>query len=222
MTVQTLPKQPVFYSKQIVRMLVVSSDTYPATRVDVTVLFGEQLAARGHKIDWILQSERHCEKSFVTEWGGGRVWVGATDLGDSLFHRIRKHVLGILHDLTLFSRLRTGDYELIEVKDKFISGLFAALAARWYGKRFVYWLSYPFPEEYLFRSRDPAERYARLYRVRGLVFGYILYKWLLPRADHVFVQSEQMRRDVAAKGISIEKMTAVPMGIQADKIVERG
>ncbi len=203
-------------------MLVVSSDTFPPTRVDVVALFGEQLAGRGHVIDWILQSEHSCSSSHAVSWSGGTVWVGATDLGDSLYHRTRKHALGILHDLSLFSRMRTGRYDLIEVKDKFISGIFAVLAARLYGKRFVYWLSYPFPEEYLYRAQDPSERFARLYRIRGLAFKFILYKMLLPRADHIFVQSEQMRRDIAAEGIPIEKMTPVPMGVRLEAIVSAG
>ena len=67
------------------RLLMVSSDTYPPTRVDVAVMFGVELAARGHRTDLILQSEATCPKSYVTAWGGGRVWVGATDLGSSLF-----------------------------------------------------------------------------------------------------------------------------------------
>jgi glycosyltransferase involved in cell wall biosynthesis len=47
-------------------------------------------------------------------------------------------------------------------------------------------------------------------------FGFLLYRVLLPAADHVFVQSEQMRRDIAAKGIPLAKLTAVPMGIKLD------
>src|SRR5262245_348115 len=49
-----------------VSLLVVSSDTYPPTRVDVTVLFGEELAGRGHHIDWVLQSEAACARDYVT------------------------------------------------------------------------------------------------------------------------------------------------------------
>jgi glycosyltransferase involved in cell wall biosynthesis len=44
----------------------------------------------------------------------------------------------------------------------------------------------------------------------------MLYRILMPAADHVFVQSEQMRRDVAAEGIPFDKLTAVPMGIKLD------
>jgi glycosyltransferase involved in cell wall biosynthesis len=80
----------------------------------------------------------------------------------------------------------------------------------------VYWLSFPFPEFYLTQARDGLAPYPWLYRLRGLGFQLMLYKILLPAADHVFVQSEQMRRDVAAHGIPLSKLTAVPMGIKMD------
>ncbi|HEX5419011.1 MAG TPA: glycosyltransferase family 4 protein [Gammaproteobacteria bacterium] len=197
-------------------LLVVSSDCYPPSVVDVSVLFGEELAGRGHRIDWLMQSETDCEEAYALRWGGGTVWVGPTDRGASLLHRLRKHARSIAHDLKLFGLLRKGDYDLIEVKDKFVSGLFAAAAARLFGKHFVFWLSYPFPEDYLYRARSGVARYPLLYRIRGAAFAMLLYRVLLPRADHIFVQSEQMRRDVAAKGIARTKMTAVPMGIKLE------
>jgi glycosyltransferase involved in cell wall biosynthesis len=199
------------------RWLVVTSDTYPPTRVDVAVLFGVELGGRGHRTDLILQSEAACPSSYMTQWAGGSVWVGATDLGGSLLSRIRKHILGLMNDLRMFSRLRTGGYDALEVKDKFLSGVLAWLACRLSGKPFVYWLSYPFPEHYLHRARDGTARYPFLYRVRGRTFEWLLYRWLLPVADHVFVQSEEMRRQIGARGIPLAKMTAVPMGVRADQ-----
>ncbi len=197
-----------------IRMLVISSDTFPPTRVDVAVLFGEELAARGHQIDWILQSEAHLDHGFATPWGGGTVWVTPVDRRPSLYSRIRKHVMGVWHDARLFALLRSGRYDLIEVKDKFLSGLLALGAARWYRRKFVFWLSYPFPEHYLSRARDGTAPYPLLYRLRGTAFAVLLYRILLPAADHVFVQSEQMRRDVHEHGIPLDKMTAVPMGVR--------
>jgi len=198
------------------RLLVVSSDPYPPTRVDVSVLFGVELAQRGHRIDWILQSEAACSRAYTTEWGGGTAWVGAMDMGGSLFSRLRKHALGLVNDLRLFARLRSTRYDVLEVKDKFLAGLLALLAARLYRTRFVYWLSFPFPEYYLLRARDGTARYPWLYLLRGWTFRWLLYRCLLPGADHVFVQSEQMRNDVAAAGIPLGKMTAVPMGVRVD------
>jgi glycosyltransferase involved in cell wall biosynthesis len=198
------------------RMLVVAADTYPPTRVDISSLFGKHLAKRGHKIDWILQSEAPCRKTQVVPWGGGHVWVGPTNLGTSLVSRIAKHALGILHDLRLFQQLARGGYDIVEVKDKFISGIFAVIAARIFGTRFIYWLSYPFPESYLYRANEVHGLYRLLYRIRGATFKILLYRLLLPMADHVFVQSEQMRQDVAREGVPITKMTAVPMGVDID------
>ncbi len=202
-------------SARAVRVLVVSSDAFPPTRVDVSVLFGDELARRGHRIDWILQSEDACHRPYETDWGGGRVYVGPTDLGNSLFNRVRKHLRGILHDLRMFGLLRRGHYDLIEVKDKFLSGLFAVLASRWHGVPLIYWLSFPFPESYLERARDGTARYPLLYRVRGWVFSVILYRVLLRAAVHSFVQSEQMRTEIAARGIPPDRMTAVPMGVRS-------
>jgi glycosyltransferase involved in cell wall biosynthesis len=96
------------------------------------------------------------------------------------------------------------------------------MARRCFRTRFIYWLSYPFPEHYLLRAQDGTARYPRLYRWRGLAFKWMLYRWLLPAADHVFVQSDQMRLDVAAEGIALEKMTAVPMGIDVDMVRAAG
>jgi glycosyltransferase involved in cell wall biosynthesis len=213
------PALPKVMPRGTFRMLGVSSDTYPPWRVDVAVLFGEELARRGHRIDWILQSEDACSSAYVATWGGGSVWVGPTDLGTSRMRRVRKHCLGILHDMKLFSRLGSGDYDFITVKDKFIAGGFAALAARWFRKRFVYWLSYPFPEASLLGARDGTARYPILYWIRGGIFSFLLYRIILPAADHIFVQSEQMRRDINGKGIPLTKMTAVPMGIRLASFV---
>jgi glycosyltransferase involved in cell wall biosynthesis len=135
---------------------------------------------------------------------------------DSLIARVRKHCLGILHDMRVFGLVRKGDYDIVIVKDKFASGLFSLLAARLARRRFVFWLSYPFPESYLIRASDGTARYPFLYRIRGRFFHLALYRILLPAADHVLVQSEQMRRDVAREGVATDKMTAVPMGIRAE------
>lgn len=198
------------------RLLVVTSDTYPPQRVDLAVLYGEELSSRGHLIDWIMQSEAECRRAFRARWGGGTVWVSPVDRGASLPRRLRKHFIGICHDVRLFRLLGSGRYDAIEVKDKFISAIFGLLAARMYRKRFIYWLSYLIPEHYLTHARDGTAPYPLLYRIRGEIFRLLLYRVLLPRADHIFVQSERMRLDLAARGVPISRMTPVPMGIKLD------
>lgn len=202
------------------RLLCAAADKFPPFRVDVAVLFGHELAGRGHTIDWVLQSAQPCARPYTTTWAGGRVWVGATDPGNSRRARLRKHLRALANDLRLLPLARRGGYHLIQVKDKFPAALLGLLAARLYGSRFVYWLSFPFPEESLQRARTGTARYPLLYRLRGHAQALLLYRLILPAADHLFVQSEQMRRDLAARGIPVARMTVVPMGVAEQTLAE--
>lgn len=198
------------------RFLILSSDKFPPTRVDVSVLFGQEMVNRGHTIDWILQSESASESSYRTEWKSCRVWVGATDLGSSRIKRFRKHFLSFVHDFVMFKCVIQNKYDFIQVKDKFLIAPFAAFLAKLIGCRFTFWLSYPFPEASLYRARDGSARYPVLYLIRGRVLKMMLYRIILPIADHIFVQSEQMKKDLIMERIPAEKITPVPMGVMLD------
>jgi glycosyltransferase involved in cell wall biosynthesis len=45
----------------------------------------------------------------------------------------------------------------------------------------------------------------------------VLNRFVLPRASHVFVQSDKMKADLAAQGIEPSRMTPVPMGIDPER-----
>jgi len=138
--------------------------------------------------------------------------------GKSRVHRLLKHVGGGINDLHVFWMAWRNKYDFIQVKDKFVAALFAILAARMTNTPFIYWLSFPFPEASLYRVADGSARYPIMYRVRGHFYKFILYKIILPASVHVFVQSEQMKRDIQKEGIAPEKMTAVPMGVDLQRI----
>jgi glycosyltransferase involved in cell wall biosynthesis len=194
-------------------MLVFSSDTYPPHRVDVAVLFGQELARRGFSVDWVLQSARANRVAQARDWGGGTVWVGPTDGGASRLHRLRKHWLALRHEMSHLKLAQAHRYDIIQVKDQTLIALPALRDARRRGARFVYWLSFPHPEASTYLARIGSARYPLLYRLRGWMLFQLLYRVILPRADHVFVQSEQMKRDLAGYGIDPAKMTPVPMGV---------
>jgi glycosyltransferase involved in cell wall biosynthesis len=205
-------------SARALKILIVSSDRFPSFRVDVAELFGRQMTARGHTIHWLLQSEQACDEDYETSWLDGHVWVGSTNLGESRLARLDKHIRGIANDFRLFKLVRNNRYDFVQVKDKFIAALFALLAGRWYGVPVVFWLSYPFPESDLYNASAGLARYPIFYRIRGTVFGWLLYRVILPSVAHAFVQSEQMKRDIVERGISADKLTAVPMGISPSLI----
>jgi len=198
------------------RLLVLSNDKFPPFRVDVTVLFGKELARSGFNIDWILQSDKACEQDMQAPYGGGMAYVGRTDLGTSRRHRLHKHWLAFRHDMKVGRLARAGRYDVIQVKDKVLATLPALWAARRNRAAFVYWLSFPNAESSLYLARTGAARYPVLYRLRGWSLFWLLYRVILPRADHIFVQSEQMKQDLASYGLDPAKMTPVPMGIQLE------
>ncbi len=195
------------------KFLFCTADRFPPFRVDVAVLFGEELVGRGHEIDWILQSEGPCMKSYQTVWSGGRAWVGKTDLGETRSHRLKKHLFNIIHSLRMFPLTCRNHYDFIQVKDQFIAGVLGLIVARLNDIPFYYWLSYPFPEAALYGARIGTARYRYFYWLKGFVFRFLLYRVILPNCNHVFVQSEQMKEDVASHCIHREKITAVPMGV---------
>jgi len=198
------------------KCLYIAADHFPPFRNDVAVLFGRELVNRGHKIDWILQSDEAIDKPMLTQWCASNVWVGAASFGNSRIARVRRNFQGFVNEIKVFSLARKNDYDFIQVKDKFIGGLLGLLAAKFSKTKFIYWLSYPFPEAQVFRAKTGTAKFPVLYYCRGLFFKILLYKIIMRFSDHIFVQSEQMKMDVIEEGIPVHKLTSVPMGVTSE------
>ncbi len=193
------------------KFLIILRDKYPQFRPDIAVLFGRELAERGHEIHWRMQSEGQLDKRLKTMWGGGPVIVAPRTGKLRWHHRILNNLRDLANDLAgLFVR---GGFDVVQVKDKFFVALLGPFAARRNQGCFVYWLSYPFPEAWKLEAKKGTALYPAIYGLRGKLCTWLLYRMILPRADHIMVQSEQMRRDIAANGIDLDKMTPVPMGV---------
>jgi glycosyltransferase involved in cell wall biosynthesis len=199
--------------KPNLKLLVMAADRFPPFRVDVSVLFAKEIVRLGHTIDWLLQSDISLSHAHKTHWLGSVVYLGPCSAGASLRHRLQDHLYGFLHDLKIFLILRSSKYDFIVVKDKFVSSLLAILASRIFRTPFVYWLSYPFPEDYLFRAKTPSIIRSSVSLIKGHLFGILLYQVILPLSDHVFVQTERMKRNIAKHGVSESKMSPVPMAV---------
>lgn len=201
-------------TSDVIRILYLAGDKYPPFRVDIRVLFGEELTQRGIEVDWVLQSEQPCEQAYETTLHGGRAWIGPTDAGHGRFARLRKHMLGIRHDFGRLREARRAGYDFVLVRNKVIAAAMALLTCGGTSARPVYWMSFPYAEASIYEARTGTARYPLFYLVRGWVFALLLYRVLLPRMYHVFVQSEQMKRDVMAQGLREAQLTPVPMGVQ--------
>ncbi len=198
--------------------LLITADRFPPERSDVKVLWAQEMVSRGYQLDWIMQSRQVLAKPALKSYGSGHVLLAPMNAGNRLWHRLHKHWQAIRNECRVFGQLRKTRYDFVLVRDKSIAALLARCAA-WRTKTpCLFWLSFPFPENSLYRARQGVARYPLLYRLRGHVQFCLLYRVLLPRMDHVFVTSEQMKRDLIAYGIPASRISAFSMGIDAARM----
>jgi glycosyltransferase involved in cell wall biosynthesis len=194
-------------------VLFVTSDTFPPFRPAAKAVFAEGLAARGHRIDWLIQAAEPSTPSGAQRFRGGTAYVVATNGGSSRLSRLKRHLADVLNDFRAFGLLRKHRYSLVQIKDKYVGALIAIAAAKLHGVPVFYWLAFPHGEASLYAARNGVARYPLFYRLRGALQRFVLYRIIMPACTHVFVQSEQMRRDIAREGIPLERMTAVPSSL---------
>ncbi len=204
--------------KDILKFLFVCPNKFPPIRADDAILFGKEMVSRGHDIDWILQSEASCNKSFKTIWNGCRVWVGRNYEGKTRVKRLKKNIFRIQNEFRMIGLARKNNYDFIQVKNLFLSALLTIIVSKIFKTKFMYWLSFPFPEAWIYQAKKGIARYPNFYFLRGIICKFLLYRLIMPYSDHVFVQSEQMKKDVKLMGIPESKLTAVPMGVAFEMI----
>ncbi len=200
-------------------MLYVTEDRFPPYRADVVELFARQLPQRGLEIEWLMQPQAgHTRDAKQIRWHGHRVYLKAVSRLPGRLAKIADRLLDLVGDFKIITLSLRNRYDVIQVRDRCYAGLLALLAARLARARFCYWMSYPFAEEDLYLARAGLVQNRIRYYLRGCVRSFLLYRILLRRADHVFVQSEQMLHDVARQGIGAEKLTPVLMAISAARV----
>lgn len=201
------------------RLLFLLRDTYPPTRPDVDVLFGRYLPSL--EISSFLVSQRESPGPAIenAEWGGGEASVCRR------YPRApaRNLLVDLIHDLAALAS-RSNRYDAIQVRDKILVAGIGLLVARLRGLPFIYWMSFPFPEAYLAlvktRRRTLGPLRSGFNLLRGQLGYTLLYRIVLPHADHVFVQSERMRAELVRRGVLADRMTAVPMGVELERACE--
>lgn len=189
------------------RLLYLSREPYPCFRPDMATLFGRYLPRHGICSDLVSLQNGANEP-----WPAGQAH---TRNGHSWFGRVWAR-MAVAFDL--FRLARQPGYAAVQVRDRALGGLLGLIAARRNGLPFFYWMSFPFPEAWqdlgAGAEANSAHWLHRLaWRVRGAVAGFILYRIVLPRADHIFVQSQAMLAWLAGRGFPAARMTSVPMGV---------
>jgi glycosyltransferase involved in cell wall biosynthesis len=195
------------------RLLYLTAEAWPTFRADVAVLFGKYLPRLGLSTD-LLTERGPAGSSPALPWSGGKALLFDVPGVRSLFYPAKTG-----HLLIGLARADANCYDAIQVRDMPVIALFGLIAACLKRLPFFYWMSFPQSEGQVFRAnaRGPGAGLKYWFPLlQGTVGKWVLYKLVLPHADHVFVQSEQMVEDVAAYGINRSKMTPVPMGVDLE------
>ncbi len=203
-----------------IRVFYFIADSYPAWRSDLAELFCRELPRRGIETTW---SMRRADRGGISiaEQHGQSVFLPLALGRERTTTRLLNRPLEMLSEALLFLRLVFGRrYDVIQVRDdRYLAGCWAWLAARLTGAKFVYWLSFPFPENDALSASRTAGVKRWILTARSVVAGAWLYRFIMRRADHLFVQSAEMRKDLVALGLDAAKMTPVPMGAP-DRLLE--
>ena len=204
------------------KVLFVTRDKYPPFRPAATAIFNVELAARGHEIDWVMQASGS-QPAEVIWYGNGKAFIAANNSGDSRFRRVLSHVYDLMNCLRVFRLIRQNRYDIVQVKDHYLPAIITLIACKLYKAPFCYWLAYPHAEESLYKAKEVSSRYPVYYLLRGHFFQWLLYRVIMRNSVHTFVQSEQMKSDIAEHGIRMCDMTAVPGSVNLENIpFERG
>jgi len=186
-------------------------DPLPPLRADVLTLFGAEMPRYGVHTELVGQSGGEASVPWPA---GGMHTVG------SLKSRFAA-VLSPLWDLRgLLRARRRGPPDCIQVRDKIASGLLGRIAAAVLRVPFVYWMSFPIVEGFEVRRDEIGSRGKGLkwlaHALRAAASRFVIYRLVLPGAHHLFVQSEAMADWLVSRGFERARMTAVPMGVDAE------
>lgn len=197
------------------RILQLVPEPLPTFRADVATLFGKYLPRHGVQCHLVGKGSSAPADSqgfaSLRRAGTGARWRAELSFAWLCWRAL----LG----------MRRTECDVVQVRDMVSIGLLALVLARLKGIPMVYWVSYLMSEGRIERARAllaqrPTLR-ARLVLLKGRVEAWLLYRVVLPRADHVFVQSEAMAALMQARGIDAARLSAVPMGVDME-VLARG
>lgn len=202
--------------KPTLHLLYLTAEQWPTFRPDVIALFGKYLPRHGITCDLVTE----LDFSFVSSGKPVPTWgAGLAILCKIPKSRAIQYLVKFWHNLRTLISMDASKYDAIQVRDMTVIALFGLLIARIKGIRFFYWLSYPQSEGQIDRAKSRGIKGGMRFwfpLVQGTFGKWLLYRVILPEADHIFVQSRQMQIDVARYGIPMWKMTAVPMGVDIE------
>lgn len=194
-------------------ILQIVPEALPTFRADVAVLFGDYLPRHGVRCALVGKPSELAVSAGPAQFE--RVDVSARGGG-----RLRRELSFLATCAAALLRASRRRCAVIQVRDMVSIGLLGLIVARCKGIPFAYWMSFLMCEGRISRARALVATHGgvrnRLVLFKGLLEERLLYRFILPHAQHVFVQSEAMLEMMAGKGVPRERLSAVPMGVDTE------
>jgi glycosyltransferase involved in cell wall biosynthesis len=210
-----MPSQP---PESTLSIAFIVRDPLPPIRADVLTLFGAEMPRYGVRTELVGQGGTDASGS---PWpAGGMHVVGSLR---SRFASVCSPLWDLVGLWRALGGLRGRRPDCLQVRDKIASGVLGRVMAALLRVPFVYWMSFPIVEGFEVR-RDDIARHERglkgrlkwaAHALRARASRIAIYRFVLPGARHIFVQSDAMADWLASKGFERARMTAVPMGVDA-------
>jgi glycosyltransferase involved in cell wall biosynthesis len=196
-----------------VHVLYLIPERFPTYRPDVAALFGKYLPRHGITVNLVARTAKE---------GGASDWTGGNSV---LVPTTGRKVVDSARFLACQVRaLATSSPkpDAVVVRDQPTVAALAWCICRLRRVPLAYWMSFPITDGYRLLT---ARRWREVGLARWLAAGarawlgdVFLYRWVLRRAAHVFVQSDAMREALALQGIPEDHLTAVPMGVDMEAL----
>jgi len=196
-----------------IRLLYLTEEAWPTYRPDIAALFGKYLPRDGIISDMVTDSGPGAAHASAL-WHGGATLLCSVKGG-----AIGRHVIKFWHNVSVMLRCKRHEYDAIQVRDMPATALVGLIIARVKKMPFFYWMSFPQSEGQVIRAKARGFRAGLRYwfpLIQGTLGKWLLYRVVLRCANHVFAQSDQMVRDLVARGVDASRMTSVPMGVDLE------
>lgn len=197
-------------------------EKHPTYRVDLTELFSNGIVHKGFAIDWHMRSNDAAKPEHIHLNENESVYTSSKPSSNGVIARLLYTFFSFVHDLKAYKIFMQGDYDFVQIRDKVIVVFWLYWAAKKKSVPMYYWLSFPHYEADISRAKEIKKitRYPAkvFYYVRGSFLNFFLYRFVLKKADFIFVQSDQMLKDLASQGVPENKMLPVPMGVNLHSI----
>ncbi|CAN4276171.1 RfaG Glycosyltransferase [Methylophilaceae bacterium] len=193
-------------------ILYLTAEQWPTFRADVTTLFGKYLPRFGVTCDLVTEQDVNAENA--PDWLAGKAILCKVPK-----NRAGQYVIKFLHQCKVLITADYAQYQAVQVRDMTLIALVAIVMCKLKKIPFYYWLSYPQSEGQIERAKTRGASAGMRYwfpLLQGLIGKILLYKIILPIADHIFVQSQNMLQVLTLHGVNPQKMTPIPMGVDLE------